>query len=75
VFNTCFTTDTPIRSVNAYANADAALQARFLVALQEQGVRPTARGTWFLSTVHDDGIIDVTIAAADAALREVAAAA
>jgi glutamate-1-semialdehyde 2,1-aminomutase len=74
VFNTCFTTQAPIRTVNGYANADAALQARFLVALQERGVRPTARGTWFLSTVHDAAVVEATIAAVDAALGDVAAA-
>lgn len=75
VFNTCFTSDAPIRTVNAYAGADATLLGRFLVALQEQGVRPTARGTWFLSTTHDPEVVDRTIAAADAALRDLAAAA
>ncbi len=54
MFNTCFGSGGPIGSVAAYAEADTALQARFLVELQERGVRPTARGTWFLSTTHDD---------------------
>ncbi len=72
VFNTCFTTEGPLRSVAEYARADSALLARFLAALQEHGVRPTARGTWFLSTTHDDAVIDRTIAAADDALAEIA---
>jgi len=74
VFNTSFTAAGPIRSAAQYATTDLALQARFLVELQERGVRPTARGTWFLSTTHDDEVIDQTIVAADAALGVLAAA-
>jgi glutamate-1-semialdehyde aminotransferase len=74
VFNTCFTTDAPIRSATDYARADLALQGRFLVELQERGVRPTARGTWFVSAAHDPATIEQTVAAADAALEALAAA-
>ncbi|MFN8621223.1 MAG: aminotransferase class III-fold pyridoxal phosphate-dependent enzyme [Chloroflexota bacterium] len=73
VFNTCFTTALPIRSATDYAKADAALQGRFLVELQERGVRPTARGTWFVSAAHDEDAIEQTVAAADAALAALAA--
>ena len=67
VFNTTFSAGGPIRSAAEYARSDTALQGRFLVALQERGVRPTARGTWFVSTTHDDAVIDETIEAAAAA--------
>lgn len=72
VFNTAFTTHLPIRSAADYAQADAALQGRFLVELQERGVRPTARGTWFVSTTHDDEAIDQTLDGADGALAALA---
>ena len=37
---------------------DRARQRRFLRALQDRGVRVTARGTWFLSAAHDDADIE-----------------
>ena len=52
------------------ANSDGALLARFLENLQDHGVRPTSRGLWFVSAVHDDDLIDKTLAAAERALGE-----
>ena len=52
------------------ANSDGALLARFLENLQNHGVRPTSRGLWFVSAVHDDDLIDKTLAAAEQALGE-----
>jgi glutamate-1-semialdehyde 2,1-aminomutase len=60
-----------------FLEADAGKRARFNALLHEEGVRVTARGTWFLSTAHDDADVDETIAAADRAftrLRKEAAA-
>jgi glutamate-1-semialdehyde 2,1-aminomutase len=34
-------------------------------------VRALERGAWFLSTAHDDAVIDATIAAARDAAREI----
>jgi glutamate-1-semialdehyde 2,1-aminomutase len=73
VFNTSFTRHVPVRDAAGYARGDLALQARFLVELQERGVRPTARGTWFVSAAHDDAIVDRTIGATDRALAALAA--
>jgi glutamate-1-semialdehyde 2,1-aminomutase len=73
VFNTSFGGRVPIRSAAEYGGTDTTLQARFLVELQERGVRPTARGTWFVSTAHDDEAIDETVAAADGALASLVA--
>ncbi len=75
VFNTAFATDVPIRSAADYARADQTLQTRFLVELQERGVRPTARGTWFVSAAHDDAVIAATLDATDGALEALARAA
>lgn len=74
VFNTAFATGGHVRDAASYGRADPATQARFLVELQERGVRPTARGTWFVSTVHDDDVIEMTLAAADGALAAMAEA-
>jgi glutamate-1-semialdehyde 2,1-aminomutase len=72
VFNTTFGAG-PVRNYREYIATDIARQRRFLVALQDRGVRVTSRGTWFLSAAHDDADIDVTLAAAREALIEVAA--
>ncbi len=48
--------------------ADRAGYVRLTVALLEQGVRALERGAWFLSTEHDDAVIDQTLAALDRAL-------
>lgn len=42
---------------------------RLTTALLQRGVRALERGAWFLSTEHDDQIIETTIAAMDDALR------
>jgi len=52
------------------ANSDPLLLTRFLEALQDQGVRTTSRGLWFVSTAHDDALIDKTLAATEQALGQ-----
>ena len=52
------------------ANSDGELLARFLQNLQDHGVRPTSRGLWFVSSVHDDDLVDDTLTAAERALGE-----
>jgi glutamate-1-semialdehyde 2,1-aminomutase len=43
----------------------------FTTALLRRGVRALERGAWFLSTEHDDAVIDATLDAVAAASREV----
>jgi glutamate-1-semialdehyde 2,1-aminomutase len=43
----------------------------FTTALLRRGVRALERGAWFLSTEHDDAVIDATLDAVAAAAREV----
>ena len=50
------------------ANSDRLLLARFLELLQDLGVRPTSRGLWFVSSAHDDALVDRTLAAVAEAL-------
>jgi glutamate-1-semialdehyde 2,1-aminomutase len=69
VFNTTFGATGPIVDYRSYAQTDLARQRRFLVALQEEGVRVTSRGTWFLSTAHTSEDVAETLAAARRALR------
>lgn len=70
VFNTTFAAG-PVRNYRDYAATDLPRQRRFLVALQDRGVRVTSRGTWFLSSAHDESDIEATLIAAGDALAEV----
>jgi glutamate-1-semialdehyde 2,1-aminomutase len=69
-FNTTFGRG-PVRNYRDYAATDLPRQRRFLVALQDRGVRVTSRGTWFLSSAHDESDIEATLIAAGEALAEV----
>jgi glutamate-1-semialdehyde 2,1-aminomutase len=73
VFNTTFGTG-PVRTYREYIATDLAEQRRFLVGLQDRGVRVTGRGTWFLSSAHSDADIDRTIDAAAETLGALAEA-
>ena len=70
VFNTAFTADGPLHDYAEYDRADKKTLAVFLELLLEEGVRPTGRGTWFLSSAHADADIDFTLTAADNALAK-----
>ena len=71
LFQTRFGKADPITSrADFAANSDGALLSRFLEHLQHHGVRPTSRGLWFVSAVHDDDLVDQTLAAAERALGE-----
>lgn len=73
VFNTTFgVARSPLVSIDEYRAADAERQARFLRLLLDRGVRPTSRGTWFVSAAHGDDDVDRTVAAAADALRALA---
>ncbi|MDQ3811503.1 MAG: aspartate aminotransferase family protein [Chloroflexota bacterium] len=68
VFNTAFTSLPEVTDYRSYQRTDLARQKRFLRALQDHGVRPTSRGTWFLSTAHTVADVDETVRATEAAL-------
>jgi glutamate-1-semialdehyde 2,1-aminomutase len=73
VFNTCFLDVDEITDYRSYSRQDAARQQAFLRALQAEGVRVTARGTWFMSAAHGDTEIDRTLEAAEASLAALSA--
>ena len=61
----------PAPAPRNYREADACDRDGVLAfhrALQEEGIRINQAGKWFLSTAHDDAIIDQTLAAADRAM-------
>jgi glutamate-1-semialdehyde 2,1-aminomutase len=69
-FHTCFASH-PIHDYTTYLRADHKRLGLFLAALLERGVRPTGRGTWFVSTAHTDSDIASTLEAVEHALQRV----
>lgn len=67
VFTTVFTEQPPLVDYRSYKASDETLRLKFVQALQDQGIRTTARGTWFMSAVHTDADIDTTLEGADIA--------
>lgn len=71
VFNTSFTDQTEVFDYASFKRArDTQLKA-FLERLLVHGVRPTSRGTWFVSAAHTESDVWKTLAAADDALGEI----
>lgn len=68
VFNLALGIDGPITDYRSSLQADRPLYRKLALAMLRRGVRILERGTWFLSTEHDEGIVDETLDAfADAA--------
>jgi len=67
IFQTYFTDGPAPRNYREATACDRDRAAAFQAALQEEGVRITQAARWFLSTAHDDPVIDETLAAADRA--------
>ncbi|HSS85433.1 MAG TPA: aspartate aminotransferase family protein [Reyranella sp.] len=68
IFQTFFTSGPAPRNYREAAACDRDVALAFHRALQEEGIRINQVGKWFLSTAHDDAIIDETLAAADRAM-------
>lgn len=73
MFHVAFGLKAPARNYRDMARADKAGYARFALALLRRKVRILERGAWFVSSEHDDGVIDATLAAVREAAKEVAA--
>ncbi len=61
----------PIHGYRDQVMADKAGYVRLTTALLGHGVRALERGAWFLSSAHDEAVVDTTIAAFDQAVAEV----
>lgn len=71
LFQTRFGSPEPaVSRADFAARSDRAMLARFMELLQHHGVRPTGRGLWFVSAAHDDAVVEATVAAVAAAVRE-----
>ena len=71
IFHVAMGLETPARNWADLLRMDRARYVRFTTALLRRGVRALERGAWFLSTEHDDGVIDETLAAVREAVREI----
>jgi glutamate-1-semialdehyde 2,1-aminomutase len=69
MFHVSFGLSQPPRDYREIALAD---KHGFALALLKRGVRVLERGAWFVSSEHDDAVIDETIAIVREAAREVA---
>lgn len=72
IFHTAFGTTQPLENYRDLFAIDRARYVRFTTALIERGVRALERGAWFLSSEHDDLVIDRTLQAVDDAASMVA---
>ncbi len=67
IFHPAFTDLDEISNYREFLKTDGERRQRFNAFLHEEGVRVTARGSWFLSTAHSDEDIVESLAAADRA--------
>jgi len=68
IFQVFFTDGPAPKNYRDAAACDRDKAVAFHAALQEEGIRINQVGKWFLSTAHDDAIIDETLAATDRAM-------
>jgi glutamate-1-semialdehyde 2,1-aminomutase len=68
IFQTFFTSGEGPRNYREALACDRDRMLAFHQALQEEGIRVNQQAKWFLSTAHDDSVIDETLAAADRAM-------
>jgi glutamate-1-semialdehyde 2,1-aminomutase len=74
IFHVGFGLITPARDWSDLLAVDRKRYIAFTTALLSRGVRALERGAWFLSTEHDDAVIDATLDAVSDAAREIACA-
>src|SRR5690606_22212289 len=73
IFHVALGMTEPARNWSDLQAFDRARYVAFTTALVKHGVRALERGAWFLSTEHDEDIIDQTIDAVGRALRDITA--
>jgi glutamate-1-semialdehyde 2,1-aminomutase len=71
IFHVAFGVSAPIENYRDTFAIDRARYIKFTTALIERGVRALERGAWFLSSQHDDSVIDRTLEVVDQAAKEV----
>jgi glutamate-1-semialdehyde 2,1-aminomutase len=61
IFHVGFGLKEPPRNYRDIIASDRAGYVRLTTALLQRGVRILERGAWFISTTHDDAVIDETV--------------
>jgi glutamate-1-semialdehyde 2,1-aminomutase len=69
IFALAFTDEEAITDYRSAQRVDLDRRSAFAQAMMDRGVRPTTRGTWFMSAAHSEADIDETLEAAEAAMR------
>jgi glutamate-1-semialdehyde 2,1-aminomutase len=72
IFHVAFGLSTAARDWTDLLGVDRQRYIAFTTALLRRGVRALERGAWFLSTEHDDAVIDATLEAISTAAQETA---
>lgn len=72
MFHISFGLDAVPKNYREIALADKRGYVQFCVAMLKRGVRALERGAWFVSSEHDDAVVDETIAVVREAAKEVA---
>jgi glutamate-1-semialdehyde 2,1-aminomutase len=72
MFHVGFGLDAPAKNYRDLLKIDKARYVKFAHALLTRGVRVLERGAWFVSSEHDDAVIDATLEAVRGAAQEIA---
>lgn len=72
MFHVGFGLDAPAKNYRGLLKVDKAGYVKFAHALLKRGVRVLERGAWFVSSAHDDAVIDATLEAVRGAAKDVA---
>jgi glutamate-1-semialdehyde 2,1-aminomutase len=72
MFHVGFGLDAPARNYRDLLKCDKARYVKFAHALLARGVRVLERGAWFVSSAHDDAVIDTTLEAVRGAAKDIA---
>jgi glutamate-1-semialdehyde 2,1-aminomutase len=70
IFNLALGTQGPIHDYRSALAADRNAYLRLTTGLLARGVRVLERGAWFLSSMHDESIVEETLAAVESVARE-----
>ena len=69
IFALSFTDQESVTDYRSAQRVDPDRRAAFIDAITARGIRPTTRGTWFMSAAHSEADIDETLTAAEDAMR------
>jgi len=72
MFHVGFGLDAPARNYRDLLKCDKARYVKFAHALLQRGVRVLERGAWFVSSEHDEAVIDATMDAVRGAVKDIA---